>query len=140
MIPAKNNGKGKSNVLQNQFTAYLQTALFRERCHYLKKKRETMQNEEPTDFSDQIDLPIHEDTEKLLAGFPVIERLENPKLLKALKQTKEQELKILIGRILDDQTFNEISQQLGIPYKTVTTIYYRLLARLRKELNDNEFR
>ena len=46
----RNDGKGESNILQNEFTAYLSVAVIRKKKDLLKK-REHLQRHEPVSYT-----------------------------------------------------------------------------------------
>lgn len=46
----RNNGQGEDNILQNQFTTYLVTAIRWQKIAYLKKRTKLGTHELPTDF------------------------------------------------------------------------------------------
>lgn len=69
---------------------------------------------------------------------PLLEQLENRELRRALVQLKDQDFLILTRKVLDERSFQEIADETGVGYKTVTSIYYRLLQKLRKELGGEE--
>ena len=50
----KNNGQGENNALQNQFTAYLQTALRRRKRDYMDKLLRVNKREIPVDLFERI--------------------------------------------------------------------------------------
>ena len=52
----------------------------------------------------------------------------------ALKQLDERERYVLVARVLEGKTFDEIADKLGIKYKGVAAIYYRTTAKLRNIL------
>ncbi|MBQ8409757.1 MAG: sigma-70 family RNA polymerase sigma factor, partial [Clostridia bacterium] len=52
----------------------------------------------------------------------------------ALKQLDERERYVLFARVLEDKSFAEIADKLGVKYKCATMIYYRTTEKLRKIL------
>ncbi|SHO45444.1 sigma-70 family RNA polymerase sigma factor [Anaerocolumna xylanovorans] len=131
-----NDGIGESNVLQNQFTAYLVTAVRRQKIQFLQTKSRSMKWEIPLDMQEERkELQFEQD---LTPHLPLLEQLENNDLRRALVQLKDQDLLILTRKVLDERSFQEIANETGVGYKTVTSIYYRLLQKLRKELGGEE--
>jgi len=131
----QNDRIGEDNVLHNHFTAYLMTAIRNRKINYLRQKFKLQTLELSYEVQAQfIDFPI--DDEPLLS-LPVIEQLENVWLQQALLEIKEHELYILFARVLHNKPFAEISYEMGFKMKTVTSIYYRLIERLRKELRGD---
>lgn len=130
-----NDGLSEDHVLQNQFTAYLVTALRRAKVKYLRKKR-YKQYELPLDYQNESDrLVIISD---LLAELPVIEQLENEKLVNILKNYNEQSVYIFIEKVIGDKSFVEIAETMGLSYNSVLMRYYRILKKIRKELDNND--
>ncbi|WP_444643174.1 sigma-70 family RNA polymerase sigma factor [Caproiciproducens sp. R1] len=131
-----NNGIGESNVLQNQFTAYLVTAVHRKKIQYLRAKFRRLSNEMPLDNQEiREELQPEQD---IISQSPLLEQLENKELHQALEQLKKRDFRILIMKISDERSFEEIANETGIGYKTVTSIYYRLIRKLRDELGGKK--
>lgn len=131
-----NDGTSESNVLQDQFTAYLVTVVHRKRIQYLQAKSRRLRNE--------ILLNIQENREEFQSEpditfqLPLLERPESNELRYALEQLKERDFRILTMKILDEHSFQEISDETGIGYKTITSIYYRIIQKLRDKLGGEK--
>lgn len=126
----RNNGTGEDHILQNQFTAYLLTAVKRRRAAYMKERTRRLRFEALLDLHDfngedgvEIDLD---------ADLPLLEQIESQQLLQALLQARDRERYIFLTMILNERSFNELSEELGISYKAVSNSYYRLLERIRR--------
>lgn len=132
----RNDGKSESNILQNQFTAYLLTAVRRSRIQYLRIKARQYQYELALDLGDH--RREFQTDPDMLDRLPVIAQLEDHRLQSALKQAKDRDLYILFSRVLEDRSFVDLAEELGIGYKAVTTIYYRMVAKIKKELGGEE--
>lgn len=131
-----NNGAGESNILQNQFTAYLVTALRRRKVQYLRSKLQIQQYETSLEIWDQIESLLTEPD--LALGLPLIEQLENIRLQQALRQAKQRDLYIFLAKVLEDRSFVEIAGELGIAYNTVLSVYHRMIQKLKKELGGED--
>lgn len=132
----RNDGKSESNILQNQFTAYLLTAVRRCRIQYLRAKARQYQYELSLELDDyRMQMRTEPD---LLERLPVIAQLEDHRLQSTLEQVKECDLYILFARALEGRSFVELSEELGIGYKAVAAIYYRMVAKIKKELGGEE--
>lgn len=132
----KNDGTGEANILHNQFTAYLMTAIKRRKISYLKEKSQLYQMELALELCDfDAAMSMEADFSCVL---PILEQIENPLLLQALQQAKERELYIFLTRILDERSFVELSNELGISYKAATNSYYRFLERIKELLKGGE--
>ena len=132
----RNDGKSESNILQNQFTAYLLTAVRRCRIQYLRGKARHYQYELSLELDDYR-MPMETEPD-LLYGLPVIAQLQDRRLQNALEQLKERDLYILFARVLEGRSFVELAEELGIGYKAVTAIYYRMVVKIKKELGGEE--
>lgn len=132
----KNDGTGEANILHNQFTAYLMTAIKRRKISYLKEKSQLYQMELALELCDfDVAMSMEADFSSVL---PILEQIENPLLLQALQQAKERELYIFLTRILDERSFVELSNELGISYKSATNSYYRFLERIKELLKGGD--
>ncbi len=113
----KNNGKSETEILQNQFTAYLATAVQRRRNDYLQQQDRRRQIESLTeDFLFMPECGIEQD---MLLGLPVLMQLEDSALLCALKELSERERYIFLARALDGKGFEVLAEETGLGYKGV---------------------
>ncbi|MCL2775254.1 MAG: sigma-70 family RNA polymerase sigma factor, partial [Oscillospiraceae bacterium] len=132
----RNDGISESHILQNQFTAYLVTAIRRRKIQYMRSKIQIHQCE--------ISLEIQEHLMSLLTepdmhdNLPLLEQLENMKLREAMEQTKERDLHIFLLKALEGRSLAEIAAKLGIGYNTAASVYYRMIERLKKELGGEK--
>ena len=63
-----------------------------------------------------------------------VELCDNDALAYALKKLDERERYVLFARVLEEKSFEEIADKLGLKYKGVAAIYYRTTAKLRNIL------
>lgn len=128
----KNNGKSETEILQNQFTAYLATAVQRRRNDYMQQLDRHQQIESLTeDFSFLPECHIEQD---MLLGFPILMQLEDSALLHALKELSERERYIFLARALDGKSFDVLAEKMGLGYKGVSAVYYRTVQKIRKKM------
>ena len=125
----RNEGITESDILQNQFTAYVQTALKHCKCQYLAKQSMISSHE----------VSSLDDTEASENDF-VIAIAENDALHTALQHIKERERVVVTLRAVEEKSFQEIAITLGMKYSSVTMIYYRALDKLRIILREDEER
>ena len=116
----RNEGITESDILQNQFTAYVQTALKHCKSQYLAK--ESM-------------IASHE-----VSSLDDTEASENDALHTALQHIKERERLVVTLRAVEEKSFQEIAIILGMKYSSITMIYYRALDKLRIILREDEER
>ena len=131
------NETGESNDLQNQFTAYLITAVRRRKIQYFRSKSRQYKLYELTlELQEQYeDDPEEPD---MTLGLPLLDQLENVKLRQSLANAKERELYIFLAKALENRSFTEIAAELCIGYNTAASIYYRMINRLIKELGGGD--
>ena len=121
MLP-RNNNITEDEILQNQFTAYVSLAIRRQRMHYIQKKKRI-------DDTELLFSPLH--TSIPVEDDPFEKLLEYDALRNALHQLREKEREIVLARVIEEKPFTEIAQEMGITYKVVTQLYYRVMKRLK---------
>lgn len=132
----QNDGQSADDILQNQFTAYLVTAVKRRKALYIRKKVQRQQAESPFELH-AFGVSLQVDTD-LLTGLALLEQIENPMLHLALMQARERERYIFLTRILEERSFSDLAEELGISYKATTHSYYRFIERIRKMMGGDE--
>ena len=128
----RNDGIGKDNILQNQFTAYLVVAVRNRRIQFRRAIHKRQQFEETLDPQEHQDISVHEPD--WLASFPILEQIEDAALQQALSHVTRKELYILFARVLEGKSIGDIAGELGMNYKSVASIYYRLIKKLKNEM------
>lgn len=125
-----NDGSDPINAVQNRFTAYLTTAIKRQKYQYIKKKVQQSSHEVSVDDTEHTDLwPEEVD---MLAGLPPLAQMENQRLLQVLIGLTDRERYVLLAHILDERKFDELAKELGLGYKGVAAVYYRALQKVQK--------
>ena len=132
----RNDGVGESNILQNQFTAYLVTSLKRRKMRYLGTKIQQKQYELPLDVQDYFS--EFQMTPDMLDDLPTLAQIENVLLQRSLKRLKQRESYILYAKVLGQCSFVEVSDELGMDYKAVTAVYYRTVKKIRNETRGED--
>lgn len=123
----RNDGSIKDNAVQNQFTAYLKQAIHNKRIDYLYKQKPNLDS-----LTDNIEYLADESED------PIAMYAECDLLKRALQGIKERERYILLARIIDDKSFDQIASEVGLGYKGTTAVYYRTLKKLYKILEDEK--
>lgn len=118
--------------VQNRFTAYLLVALKHRKHDYIQKNTRLTARELLTDFQDS-SYAKHMDAE-LTEELSAMDQIENLDLLEALMQLTEKERRILLGRILDGLGYDELACEWNMNYGGITSVYGRLIRKLRKKL------
>lgn len=134
----KNNGKSETEIIQNQFTAYLATAVLRRRNDYIQQIDRRQQIESLTEnFLFMPECSIEQD---MLLGLPVLMQIEDSTLLQALKELSERERYIFLERALDGKSFEMLAEEMELTYKGVAAVYYRAIQKIKKKTEvKNEF-
>lgn len=130
-----NDGSDPTNAVQNRFTAYLTTAIKRQKYQYIKKKVQQSSHEVSVDDTEYTDLwPEEVD---MLAGLPPLAQMENQRLLQVLIGLTDRERYVLLAHILDERKFDELAKELGLGYKGVAAVYYRALQKVQKGMRGD---
>lgn len=116
--------------LQNRFTAYLLTAVQREKTAYLRKKWRQEENEILTDFLDNPTLKVV--MPNMLENLPLQMQLEDIELLRILEQLSKRDRYILLTKILEDRSLGDLAAELGMRYSSVASAYERAIQKIRK--------
>lgn len=124
----RNNGSDEINAVQNQFTAYLTTAIRNARVQYIRNKVRHLQIELTIDEIEYLGIPAENQMEKLT---------DAEDLLAALQIIRKKERYVLIARVIDEKGFEEIAGELGMTYKGAAAIYYRTLEKLKRMLGGD---
>lgn len=137
------NDGSEQYKLQNEFTAYLQTAIRRAKVRYLGKKHLVSDTELPNDALWMCGIPQSTGDAALFSVSNVVEvqadddRLELRILMaEMLAHLSEREVTILKGKIFDELTFQELAARLGADSNTIKSTYYRALKKLRALLDS----
>lgn len=124
----RNDGSDEINAVQNQFTAYLTTAIRNARAQYIRNKVRRLQIELTIDEIEYLGIPAENQMEKLT---------DAEDLLAALQTIRKKERYVLIARVIDEKGFEEIARELGMTYKGAAAIYYRTLEKLKRMLGGD---
>lgn len=119
----------RSCTAQNQFTAYLLAAIRNYKRTYLKKHADTMLMELP--FERYTETSEASDDPDLFSGLPLVQQLENGRLLAAMQSLSKRERYIFLSKVLDEKSLSEIAHTLGITYGAAAMAYHRTIKRLR---------
>lgn len=136
----KNNGETEAEKLQNRFTAYLLLAVRRQQRDYILKKNQQKKHEL---LAENDSWQLEEASEPdMLGELPLFMQLGSDALKSALQQLSERERYVLLVRVIDDVSFEELAVRLGLGYKGVAAVYYRAVSKIKKKLKEagrNEF-
>lgn len=122
----RNNGSTEQEILQNRFTALVTVSVNRARIDYLRK--ETSRTRNTYEMEDEKFALIPDETDF------VSSLCDSDSLLYALKQLNERERYVLLARVLEEKSFEEIADNLGLKYMGVAAVYHRTIKKLRNIL------
>lgn len=131
----RNDGQNEVFALQNCFTAYLLVAIKRKRYDYLQKRCRLKCHEFSTDFQET--LLANDSARDMLDRMPFSWQCENQALLSALDQLTARERYILLERVLNERSYNELGRSLGLRYNGTAAAYRRIIVKLRKKLGGD---
>lgn len=126
-MASRNDGTSKENICQNQFTAYVVLAVKRKRQAYIKKKIRDKEKQTKTE---------KELSKRGIEGDDVWIGLEiqNEELVDAMQQLKPKEHVIVVEYVLKRKSFREIAQEMKLTERTVASLYYRSIKKLRTKM------
>ena len=124
----KNEGISENDKLQNRFSSYVSTSIHRERILYIKRKVRRLEFEV---VLDEIHLGIADSTN---FSDPFC---ENDSLTYALQKLSAKERHIFLTHVLDEKSFVQIADEMGMKWKSVATVYYRTVTKLKEILKGD---
>ena len=126
-MASRNDGTSKEDICQNQFTAYVVLAVKRKRQAYIKKKIRDKEKQTKTE-KELSKLGIEGDD--VWIGLEI----QNEELVDAMQQLKPKEHVIVVGYVLKRNSFREIAQEMKLTARTVASLYYRSIKKLRTKM------
>ena len=126
-MASRNDGTSKEDICQNQFTAYVVLAVRRKRQAYIKKKIRDKEKQTKTE-KELSKLGIEGDD--VWIGLEI----KNEELVDAMQQLKPKEHVIVVGYVLKRKSFREIAQEMKLTERTVASLYYRSIKKLRTKM------
>ena len=126
-MASRNDGTSKEDICQNQFTAYVVLAVKRKRQAYIKKKIRDKEKQTKTE-KELSKLGIEGDD--VWIGL----KIQNEELVDAMQQLKPKEHVIVVGYVLKRKSFREIAQEMKLTERTVASLYYRSIKKLRTKM------
>lgn len=135
MVWKKYEDQTRDEVLQNRFTAYLTSAVNRQRAAYIDKqiRLQSIINIINIDLSNVEDESFDLETEAL-KSFPMHLQIQNEDLFLSIAELSERERYVLFNRALGELSLDEMAAELGISYKAVASVYYRTIQKLKRKM------
>ena len=121
----RNSGLEDREILQNQFTAYVKRAVHNRRIRFLRDESRS----ELAETSLTVIETYTRDPKDMIAAF-----LEQEALRRALLEIRDKERYVILARVLDGKSVEEIATELSLSYRAVTSILYRCKQKLRQLL------
>lgn len=129
----KNSGQTASEEIQNRFTGYLLSAVRRKKAEYFRKLY--LQQEHEISETELL-YPLAASELNEWEAFPVLQRLDNAALWRALNSLSDRELYVLLERAVEEKGFDELASELQMGYKGVAAIYYRTIAKVKAIMRE----
>ena len=142
MVHKKKNNE-EDSYLQNMFTAYVAKAVRNRRRDILRARIKRRENEMYVDVQEFF--RVYEDklgvsgkkSEKEAVSFEEID-FQNEALERAIWNLSDRDRYVLFARILEERSYEELSEELGIAYKGVAAVYIRAIKKIRKEIEGSD--
>ena len=132
----KDKNNENATILQRRYTAYLNLVLYRKRKDYLRSQKLRIEKETEAKQKNDYMNDIAEDD--FFEGLPLLQQIDNPALAAGLRELKERDRQILIAHAVEGRSYDELSLELGLPYKSVATIYYRALQKIKERMEQSD--
>lgn len=129
----RNSGKDESNIVQNQFTRYLKTAIQRKKIDVLRERKKIYDHEQYDDSWREVSSLATEDE-----YFKFSIQFESIALEQALLQIEKRDRYIFYAHIVDERSFAELALELGMGYKGVAAAYYRVIKKINKKMRGEK--
>ncbi len=118
-----NNGYTEQGNLQNRFTAFVVLSLRRKKITYINCQRKKKDNLYSLDDGFLDYMPDCSDFVEEVCDEDFVRRI--------MRILTPKERYIIISRVLYGKEFSEIADKLNLKYKTVSSIYYRAIEKLK---------
>ena len=126
----------ETSDLQNRFTAYLVTAVQREKTSYLRRKWRQEEYEILTDFQENSSAKTI--APDMLENLPLQMQLEDLELFYVLEQLSARDRYILLAKILDGRPLGELAVEMRMHYSSIASAYERAIQKIRKGKSDRQ--
>lgn len=114
------NDEDIKDELEIRFTGYVIQAVKRTQRDYLVSLYKDSKQEVLTEEIYAIGKTLEQE---VMEQMPFWETIEDSAILYALKQLNEREREILLGRILDERSFDQLGAKRGLTYKGAAAVY-----------------
>ncbi len=128
---SKNAGCYTGNILQNQFTAYVEKALRNNRVSFFRKRQFRLENE--LLFSSDEEISLHTQDVEASADFSDSD-FHSKELTHALDLISDKDKSIIKMRVLYEYPYSKIAELTGTTPGAARVRYIRAIAKIRKRL------
>ena len=132
----RNSGANEEHIIQNRFTAYLLVALRRRKADFLLRRYSHQQHEQPVEAINTAYASIYDLEDAICQTLDL--QTEYAALMRLLVTLPERERTILLSRAMENRSFAELADKYHMGYKGVAAIYYRMIQRIKKELEEKK--
>lgn len=129
----RNSGNGESNILQNQFTRYLKTAIERKKIDVLRERIKLYGHEQYDESWREVSSLATEDE-----YFKHSIQFKSIALEQAFLQIEKRDRYIFYAHVVNERSFAELALELGIGYKGVAAAYYRVIKKIHKKMRGEK--
>ena len=126
--------RADSDVILFRFTAYLQKSISHSINDFCREKQRERDSDKS--FNELIAATVDDEDVLDHCSF-FIDLFENDVLVHAVSSLDPQHQYILYQRAIEERRFAEIGADLGLKCKSVASLYYRTLQKLKKEMDGN---
>lgn len=120
------------DILRNSFTGYLASAVQHRRADYFveqERYRTINGHMEEIYYPESFDLEA-----EALKDLPIAMKMENEALLMAFLSLDERERYVLLKRIVDEVSIEDLAEDLGLGYKGAAAVYYRAVKKIKRKM------
>lgn len=141
MVYKKKNNE-ESAYLQNRFTAYIVKAIRNRKRDIQRGRAKRYENELCVDFQEFACLYESRDgvpgkkSEKEATSFEEID-FRNEVLERVIWSLSERDRYVLFARILEERSYEDLGDELGLAYKGVAAVYIRAVKKIREAMEES---
>lgn len=128
----KYENQTNDDILRNCFTGYLASAVQHRRADYFAEdeRYQTINvHMEKNDYAESFNLEA-----EALKDLPIEMKMENETLLMAFLSLDERERYVLLKRIVDEVSIEDLAEDLGLGYKGAAAVYYRAVKKIKRRM------
>lgn len=128
----KYENQTNDDILRNCFTGYLASAVQHRRADYFveEERYQTINGHmEKIYYPESFNLDA-----EALKDLPIAMKMENEALLMAFLSLDERERYVLLKRIVDEVSIEDLAEDLSLGYKGAAAVYYRAVKKIKRKM------